>query len=171
MNSIPSFSKGYKATAISAAHCFEHIDNILHPNKPHHATTPREFLPPPSEVDLKQVKAFYINLGQVHICPIEIAIWDSGTDLATLVVLAPNDEPELFRDFVWLDDQIPSIGDQVVMIGFGEMVVTTDAETHKREQCNDGLLSESDVWGKYSRRLPTSLNLQVSRLASLSIAA
>ncbi|MEH2501404.1 hypothetical protein V1290_000215 [Bradyrhizobium sp. AZCC 1578] len=118
-------AEGYKGAAISAAHCFEHVENILRPDKVHHATTPREFLPPPKEVDLKQVKAIYISDGKVHVCPIEIAIWDSSTDLAVLTVLAPTDEPKLFRKFFWIDDQVPNVGDVVVMIGIGEMKVNS----------------------------------------------
>jgi hypothetical protein len=114
---------GYKGTAISAAHCFQHIHTILHPNKRHHATTPIEFLPPPEQVDLKQAKAIYIKDEKVYVCPIEIAIWDSATDLAVLTVLAPGDEPELFRDFFWMTDEVPNVGDQIAMIGFGEMKV------------------------------------------------
>lgn len=124
-------AEGYKATAISAAHCFAHIENILYPNKPHHVTTPREFLPPPEEVDLRQVKAIYIRGMQVYVCPIELAIWDRGTDLAVLTVLAPTDEPELFRAFFWVDDQIPNVGEQVAMIGVGEMKVHGNLENPK----------------------------------------
>ncbi|SDS58068.1 S1 family peptidase [Bradyrhizobium canariense] len=123
---------GYKGTAISAAHCFEHIKNVLYPNKPHHPTTPLEFLPPPTEVDLRQVKAVYIKDAQVHVCSIEIAVWDSETDLAVLTVLAPTDQPELFRAFFWIDDKIPSAGEQVAMIGVGEMKVHGDIEDPRK---------------------------------------
>jgi len=119
---------GYKGTAISAAHCFEHIERLLQPYEQHHATTPREFLPPPKEVDLKQVKAIYIKDQKVYICPIEIAIWDSGTDLAVLTILAPTDEPKLFQDFFWIDDGVPRVGDVVAMIGFGEMKVDSSLD-------------------------------------------
>jgi hypothetical protein len=87
----------------------------------HNPTTPKEFLPPPEEIDLKQAKAIYIKDKAVYVCPIEIAIWDSGTDLAVLTVMAPADEPKLFEKFFWIDDTIPSPGDEVLMIGVGEM--------------------------------------------------
>jgi hypothetical protein len=114
-------AEGYKATAISAAHCFDHIKNIIHPHTTYHPTTPKEFRPPPEEIDLKQAKAIYIKGENVYVCPIEIAIWDLGTDLAVLSVLAPADEPKLFERFFWIDDVIPKPGDEVVMIGVGEM--------------------------------------------------
>jgi hypothetical protein len=123
---------GHKATAVSAAHCFTHIESILHPNKRHHPTTPLEFLPPPSEVDLKQVKAVYIKDAQAHVCPIEIAIWDTGTDLATLTVVAPLDDPNLFQSFFWIDGKIPNVSEQVVMVGFGEMSVVPNQDNQQQ---------------------------------------
>lgn len=116
-------ANGNHATAISAAHCFEGIRKILHPNAQHHPSALSEFLPPPKEIDLKQVKAIYIKDGNVYACPVEIGIWDSATDLAAFTVTSPNGEPDLFRDFFWIDPQAPNAGDEIAMIGFGEMKV------------------------------------------------
>ena len=125
-------AEGKTATAVSAAHCFEGIRQILHPNPQHHASALPEFLPPPKEIDLQQVKAVYLKDGNVFMCPIEVSIWDSGTDLAVFTVSAPHGESELFRDFFWIDDQVPTVNEGVAMIGFGEMKVLPDsAEQNK----------------------------------------
>ena len=123
---------GNRGTAISAAHCFEHVEHVLHPNKKHHTTTPTEFLPPPEELDLIQVKAIYQKNNEVYACPIELAFWDSGTDLAALTVLSPSGEQDLFRAFFWIDDQIPDVGEQVLMVGVGEMKVIGDIEDPRK---------------------------------------
>jgi hypothetical protein len=116
---------GSHATAVSAAHCFEEVRKILHPNPPHHFTALPEFLPPPSEIDLKQVKGLYmVDSKKAVFCDIELAVWDRDTDYALLKVIAPPDDPSLFSAIFWLDDQIPLVGDEVGMIGFGEMKVT-----------------------------------------------
>jgi hypothetical protein len=77
-------------------------------------------------ISSKQVKAVYIKDGVGYACPIEIGIWDNATDLAVFTVSAPANEADLFRDFFWLDDQVPNAGDEIVMIGFGEMKVESD---------------------------------------------
>ncbi len=125
-------ANGHFATAVTAAHCFEGIRQILHPNAKHHPSALSEFLPPPKELDLKQVKAVYIKDGAAYLCPIEIGIWDNATDLAVFTVSAPSNEPKIFRDFFWLDDQLPNAGEVVAMIGFGEMTVTNDPEIPDR---------------------------------------
>src|SRR5258708_4186121 len=122
-------AEGYKATAISAAHCFSFAERIIHPEKKHHATTPSEFLPPPTEVDLKQVKAIYQRAGRIFVCPVELAIWDSATDLAVLTIVAPSDDPKLFENFFWIDNELPNVGDLVCMIGFGDL-----SEEHPPQQ-------------------------------------
>ncbi|MGD9541570.1 hypothetical protein, partial [Methylocystis sp.] len=133
-------ANGNHATAISAAHCFEEVRKILHPNPLHHASTPPEFLPPPKEIDLKLVKALYLKGENVYLCPIEIGIWDNATDLATFTVCAPANETELFRDFFWIDDQVPEVGGEVVMIGFGEMKVGIDSSDSRKSTIHRQLL-------------------------------
>lgn len=114
---------GNSATAISAAHCFEGIRSILNPHLSHHPSTPSEFLPEPTELELKQVKAFYTKNGKVFVCPVRIAIWDSATDLATLTIDAPENENDLFKEFLWITDKIPEVGAEVAMFGYGGMEV------------------------------------------------
>src|ERR1700686_3192737 len=80
---------GGRATAITAAHCFEEVRKVLHPHSRHHLSTPREFLPPPKEIELKQVKALYTKGTAIHACAVELAIWDNATDLAVLNIIAP----------------------------------------------------------------------------------
>jgi hypothetical protein len=95
---------GDRATAISAAHCFEEVRKVLHPHSPHHLSTPREFLPEPKEIDLRQVKAVYTKATEVYVCAVEVAVWDSATDLAALNIIAPDERNELFTKFLWIDD-------------------------------------------------------------------
>lgn len=116
---------GNRATAVTAAHCFEQIKRILHPNSKHHASALPEFLPQPKEMDLKQVKAVYESNQQVFACVIEHAFWDPSTDLAVFTLLAPKEAPNLFRTFFWVDDQIPQVGEQVAVIGFADMQVNS----------------------------------------------
>lgn len=121
---------GNKATAITAAHCFEYIRSLLHPLPLHHPSAIPEFLPPPKAIDLKQVKALYMKDGKVFICPIEISIWDNNVDLAVCTINAPSNESDLFRDFFWIESDIPGVGEEIVMIGFSEMeVIPTDSES------------------------------------------
>jgi hypothetical protein len=133
-------AEGKTATAVSAAHCFEEIRKLLHPNPKHHASALPAFLPPPKEINLKQVKAIYLKDGNVFACPVEIGIWDSGTDLAVFTVSAPNGESELFRDFFWIDDQVPAVNEGVAMIGFGEMKVLPDASEQSKGMMQRQLL-------------------------------
>jgi hypothetical protein len=120
---------GAHATAVSAAHCFEEVRKILHPNPSHHSSALPEFLPPPLEIDLKRVKGLYMgDANKIASCDIEIAVWDCKSDYALLKVIAPPDDQSLFNAIFWLDDQIPLVGDEVGMIGFGEMKVTPAVE-------------------------------------------
>jgi hypothetical protein len=120
---------GSHATAVSAAHCFEEVRKILHPDPPHHFTALQEFLPPPPEIDLKRVKGLYMaDPTKPAVCDIELAVWDRDSDYALLKVIAPPDDLSLFNAIFWLDDQIPLVGDEVGMIGFGEMKVTPAVE-------------------------------------------
>lgn len=116
-------AEGLRATAVSAAHCFEEVRKILHPNARHHLSALPEFLPIPKAVNLFRVKGLYMKGDQVHCCPIELALWDRETDLAVLTVSAPVIDPDFFRDIFWLDDQIPGVGEEIAMIGFGDMNV------------------------------------------------
>jgi hypothetical protein len=127
-------AEGHRATAVTAAHCFEQIRKILHPNSVHHASALPEFLPGPKELDLKQVKALYEDedKGGVFSCSIEQALWDPTTDLAVFTLLAPEEAPDLFHTFGWVDDQIPNVGEQVAAIGFADMKVTHHDPNSKR---------------------------------------
>lgn len=126
---------GNRATAFSAAHNFDYIKRVLHPHPNHNASALPEFLPPPKEIDIKQVKGMYLKGDKVVDCAIEIAIWDSATDLAVLTIIAPENEPDLFCDAFWIDNQIPDVDEHVVMIGFGEMKAVPDTK-----QSNGGLI-------------------------------
>ncbi len=119
-------SSGSRAIAISAAHCFEEMRKILHPDLPYHSSTLPEFRPIPKEIDLKRVKALYVFGERSGFCAIELAVWDSSKDLAVLTVIAPQEAPDLFEAFLWLDDGVPAVGDEVTMIGFGEMKTIPD---------------------------------------------
>jgi hypothetical protein len=124
-------AEGHRALAISAAHCLEEIRKILHPNPTHHASALPEFLPPPTAMELKSVKGLYLKNGRAYDCTIEVAVWDTSSDLATISVTAPPNEEFLFQDCFWLDDQIPREGDMVGMIGFGEMKLIPDLDNHR----------------------------------------
>ena len=119
---------GNRATAFSAAHNFDYIKRVLHPYPNHNATALPEFLPPPKTIDIKQVKGMYLKGDKVVDCAIEIAIWDSAKDVAVLQIVAPENEPDLFCDAFWIDNQIPAVDEHVVMIGFGEMKVTPNTK-------------------------------------------
>jgi hypothetical protein len=117
---------GRRATAISAAHCFEEVRKVLHPHSPHHLSTPLEFLPPPKEIDLRRVKALYTKAAEIHACAVELAIWDRATDLAVLNITAPHNDDKFFTTFFWIDDSVPSANDIVAMIGYGNMEAIPD---------------------------------------------
>ena len=117
---------GGRATAISAAHCFEEVRKILHPHSPHHLSTPHEFLPAPKEIELKQVKALYTKGSEVHVCAVDVAMWDSATDLAVLTINSSEERNQLFTKFLWLNDTVPSVNEKVAMIGYGNMEVIPD---------------------------------------------
>jgi hypothetical protein len=109
---------GDRATVATAAHCFEGIREILHPDAKHHLSALSEFLPPPSEIDLQSVKALYLKDNLVHTCPLEIAVWDSGTDFASFTISAPDNRSDLFKDIFMLSNDVPTVGDGVAMMGF-----------------------------------------------------
>jgi hypothetical protein len=118
---------GNRAVAVASAHCFEEVRRILHPHIIHRPSTLREFLPSPKELDLKQVKGIYKFGDSVAVCTIELGVWDCGSDFALLTAIAPDEshfEFGLFR----LDDTLPTVGDEVTIIGFGEMKVTRDSD-------------------------------------------
>lgn len=121
-------ANGAHATAVTAAHNFEGIRTALNPNMNHHPTTPSEFLPPPKEVDLKRVKALYLKDDKAHFCSLEIGVWDCAIDLAAFSVSAPESGPDLFQEFLWIDNQMPAVRDEVAMVGFGRMAVMPDPD-------------------------------------------
>jgi len=124
-------ARGNRALAITAAHCLEMLSRIVQPNPLHHASTPREFLPSPRDLDLKAVRAMYLQGPKVSLCEVELAIWDEAADFAALTLKAPGGEADLFRAYLRLDDSVPAVGDVVTMIGIGDMQVfpgeTTEA--------------------------------------------
>jgi hypothetical protein len=124
-------ANGNHATAVTAAHCFEEVRKILKPHPSHHLSTPKDFLPPPEEIELRSVKAIYLKGDRVWVCSLELGIWDSAIDLAVFTVIAPDDEPDLFKEFFWIDNQIPAVGEEIAMLGFGEMKVIPDPEPGK----------------------------------------
>jgi hypothetical protein len=124
--------EGSRAIAISAAHCFEWVRKILDPAPAHHSSALPEFLPPPKELDLKHMRGLYVQGGKTAGCTIESAVWDREADFAILTVVAPQDDPALFKDFFLLDDTVPAAGGEVSMIGFGEMKSTTDSNDSTR---------------------------------------
>jgi hypothetical protein len=124
-------ASGDRILAVSAAHCFEGIRNILHPDPVHHASALPEFLPVPKEIDLKRVKGVYVLGASVAACPIEQAWWDRDTDLALFTVIPPGDNSVTFKEFL-LDNTMPDVGDPVTMVGFGDMAVTPDANEPQR---------------------------------------
>jgi len=98
---------GNRATAITAAHCFDQIRRLLHPHSCHSSSALPEFLPDPKELDLRQVKAVYEVNDRVFPCSIEQACWDTATDLAIFTILAPKEAPDLFHTLL-LDRQSSS---------------------------------------------------------------
>lgn len=129
---------GARAIVISAAHCFDEVRKVLHPETLHHSSALPEFLPPPKEIDLRQVKALYVKDRVPYPCIVELSLWDSKTDLAVLTVLAPDGHADLFRSMLWIDNSIPSVGEVVAMFGYGNMEIIPhkierNAATIKRE--------------------------------------
>jgi hypothetical protein len=102
------------------------VRKIMHPAPAHHSSALQEFLPPPKELDLKHMRGLYVHGGKTAGCTIESAIWDRETDFAVLTIVTPEDDPALFKALFRLDDTTPAIGDEVSMIGFGEMKSTPD---------------------------------------------
>lgn len=121
-------ANGAHATALTAAHCFDEALKVLHPNRKHAASALPEFLPKPPDLDVEKVKAVYMAEGQVAMCAVELAIWDSAADKAFFTIKAPPQMPNLFQKEVLLDDDVPRIGELVAMIGFGEMQVLSNED-------------------------------------------
>jgi hypothetical protein len=127
-------AEGDSATAISAAHSFEEIRRLIDPDhQRHHPSTHYEFAPLPNEVELDRVKAIYVkNNSTVAACPIEISIWDNNADVAVLKVIAPYPERSLFEDFFRLTGDIPKVGEEIAMIGYGDMQELVDLDNPNR---------------------------------------
>lgn len=119
---------GDHAFAISAAHCFEQVRKVIKPHQIHHHSALKEFLPLEEKIDFSSVKGLFLCGDTVFACQIEAAIWDNASDLAVLKILAPADNPALFRANFFLDATIPLVGEEVVMIGYGEMKVDPDGD-------------------------------------------
>lgn len=66
------------------------------------------------------MKCLYLDTNYATLCDIELAAWDRDTDCALLIVKAPLSNP-IFTLGFRLDDQVPVVGDQIAMIGVGEM--------------------------------------------------
>jgi len=136
-NSVPQLigtafivtAEGSRAMAISAAHCFEQIRKVINPHQLHHHSALSEFLPSPERVDFSRVKGLYLAGNEIHVCQIEAAAWDRETDLAVLKILAPKERSDIFQTNFWLDNNIPRAGEDVAMIGYGEMTVEANIET------------------------------------------
>ncbi len=123
---------GTRATAVTAAHCFDQIRRLLEPHSRHHLSALTEFLPAPKELNLRQVKALYESDGNAFACSIEQAYWDTATDLGVFTLLAPKEAPDLFRTFFWIDDKVPLVGEDVAVIGFANMDVNwTDSDSRR----------------------------------------
>jgi Trypsin-like peptidase domain len=120
---------GHKAMAITAAHCFEEARRILHPNSAFHPSA--LFLPIPDAVDLEKVRAFYSKGDQGHFCSLKLAAWDSDSDLAVLDLVAEDGSDDLFDSALTATDKIPSEGDAVVIIGYGEMSSESSSDPEK----------------------------------------
>jgi hypothetical protein len=136
---------GDHATAITAAHCFEGIRAILHPNAKHHLTTPQDFLGPPGVLDLQSVKAIYLkDDGTCNTCDVEMGIWDSGKDFATFKIVAPKDQPNLFRDMFMLASDAPAVGEGVAMIGY-KMGIEQNADDPSQGQITLELLQRIGI--------------------------
>ena len=114
-------ASGDNGSAITAAHCFEGIRQILNPNASHHSTALPEFLPPPNQLDLEYVKAAYQKDGDFYLCDIELAGWDSDSDLAVFSFSARAEKPAKFENNFVIERYTPLVGEKVVMIGWGEM--------------------------------------------------
>ncbi len=119
-------SNGTKATAVSAAHCFEEMRKILHPEPVHHTSALPEFLGPPKEIELGRVKAIYTKEERIYTCEVSIAAWDSATDFAVLDVSCATADDNTFRDMAWITDDIPAVGDEVAMFGYGNLKEIAD---------------------------------------------
>lgn len=125
-------AEGHKASALTAAHCFEGIRRVLDPHPPHHHTALPEFLPLPKDVPLERVKALHFNGTGFSVCQVLEAYWDNKTDFAALSIAAPPDEPELFHASFWVNNAAPEIGEDIVAVGYGEMEVSPHPEQPNR---------------------------------------
>ncbi|KGT75241.1 hypothetical protein MA20_34970 [Bradyrhizobium japonicum] len=121
-------ARGRRALAISAAHCFDEIGRLVQGERRAHPTALTQFLPPVQDVDLDNVRAFYAKGNNAAFCFVEIAAWDRTSDLAMLEIAAPRGLSGLFKDQLAITEQVPSLGDPVVLVGYGEMKITDETE-------------------------------------------
>lgn len=139
-------AQGDFAIAVTAAHNFDGIAQIQQEVKPkRHPSALQEFLPTGEEISLdrQKVRATYMAGDHVEMCILGWATWDRRTDICFFSV-APQDKsevPKLFQAEMQVDGNLPSIGDEVAVLGFADMEVMH----HQR----DGLREEFSI----SRRL------------------
>ena len=130
MNGIPCRRGRRQRDRYFGCPLFRRDSTACSDNQRHHPSTHFEFVPLPNEVELDRVKAIYVkNNSTVAVCPIEISVWDNNADVAVVKVIAPNPGHSLFEDFFWLTGDIPKVGEEIAMIGYGEMQELVDLDT------------------------------------------
>ena len=130
MNGIPCRRGRRQRDRYFGCPLFRRDSTACSDNQRHHPSTHFEFVPLPNEVELDRVKAIYVkNNSTVAVCPIEISAWDNNADVAVVKVIAPNPGHSLFEDFFWLTGDIPKVGEEIAMIGYGEMQELVDLDT------------------------------------------
>lgn len=113
---------GDHAVAISAAHNFhEGVLNVQQPKRRRHPSALPEFLSEIS-VDRQRLRAIY-RVGEIlYACVIGLAAWDKKSDLAVFTVGPQSAEDGKFFNFNFRLEQVePEVGDQVGMLGYGNM--------------------------------------------------
>lgn len=136
------FAKGDFAIAATAAHNFDGIAQIQQEAKPRcHPSALQEFLPNGEQItlDRQKVRAIYLAGNHLEMCILGWAAWDQKTDICFFSVASQDKStvPNLFQAELQIDDNLPSIGDEVAVLGFADMTVMQ----HQR----DGLKEESII--------------------------
>jgi hypothetical protein len=128
---------GASAIVVTAAHIFEGIKSVQNPYMQRHSTTLAEFMPAGKEVSLdsNRVGAIYIDVENniVEVCKLNRAIIDYKKDIALFEITATqNINKQMFKDAFLLDDILPNIGDEVVVLGYAGMQIDNVVQDGKK---------------------------------------
>lgn len=123
---------GTQAIAVTAAHVFNEVRRLQTPPSRHSQSALSEFLPPPKAIDIdrKLLRVVCVEEGVVESTIIEWLCFDEDSDIAIFSIALQNrTKRSFFISKFDLDNSIPSIGDLVCILSYGNL----DLNSFKQE--------------------------------------